>query len=41
MVTCSVLIFGILSREVERPGGGGEGHFHSEVIGMLVVFFRV
>ena len=22
-------------------GGGGGGHFHSEVIGMLVIFFRV
>ena len=25
----------------EAGGGGGGGHFHSKVIGMLVVFFRV
>ena len=26
---------------IPRGGGGGGGHFHSKVIGMLVVLFRV
>ena len=30
-----------LTVSVKFPKGAGGGHFHSKVVGMLVVFFRV
>ena len=36
----SPLVIAVCTGDFGIPGGGG-GHFHSKVIGMLVVFLRI
>ena len=39
----SLLVIAVCTGDFGIPGGGGggRGHFHSKVIGMLVVFLRI